>query len=905
MKKTLRKKITSFIVAVCLTIGGVGLLNFGKISLNNSHAASSLAGESEFYGAQLSGQASKFYAALESMKTQGKFKVGDDFDLLSNGTLTTSQIAEYAKGNDELVVAFEKAKDAYYLDHPEVFYVDFDSLDLSFTKTANGKYEAVIGAGDAETYIADGLNDLTLQTEIDYFEGEGILNFIPSEEDLNGFTKTQLIEYVNEKIVNSLSLGFSQTFTEVFSSSAYGAMKYFHVSAEGYARLFKSCMNAVGVECVQVVGYVANEDASSFKYHSWNCVKLDDGKWYAVDTALNDVQSTDKYLLAGSEILNVTHIENMILSSNGTALKTPAIEKQGLADTLLSVETSVAGGEMIMAISYNGKSATELALDELYLVATYKSIKLGNFITTKIEPIYLTEESTTTKISKITLDDTYPFVIVGVTAKVPDEETTYTELDVKDFINYKVIKNEVYGADEEARRPEVSSVSAVCVGSEATTENVKTLNSDEVWEITLKYDENLVVAVDSVPVNIRVFSTECENIEDYVIVENVVFDEKTPNEIKFKFTPSKKVTHANMAYHFVPTNILKQSDVVYLEPNYATIQFERGYLDFSKVYGSESVNKEEIKKPTIVDYSNIEISSWSYLNNHFFTETQKSEMVLISTKPTTNEIKGINTQVKSVVGEGNELLKVDAFELEFAIFGIIPTVTSGTYFKVALAFPEGYSYKDLCNGKTFEVYQFEKDSYGTVDYDSIEKLDAVVTEYGITTETTNMGYFAVVARTSETSAEKYVYARGVNFGGNIEKVAENDTEKLINSISSGEITYAITTNDGYEIEAILLNGQDVSNKLANGKLTLTYEDLASNNVVEVVYVSSESYDAESDETNLTIEFLKNQKLKYVNDSQPNKLGTGTIVLIIVCSVVFAVAAVAVTTIIVKKKVIKK
>ena len=49
--------------------------------------------------------------------------------------------------------------------------------------------------------------------------------------------------------------------------------------------------------------------------------------------------------------------------------------------------------------------------------------------------------------------------------------------------------------------------------------------------------------------------------------------------------------------------------------------------------------------------------------------------------------------------------------------------------------------------------------------------------------------------------------------------------------------YTVTADAGYKVNRVLLNGQDVTAKMAGDKLTLTYADLAKNNELEVTFVS--------------------------------------------------------------------
>ena len=81
------------------------------------------------------------------MNEDGIFKTGDgSLDLIKKGFMSKSYANEFAYGDTRTLSAFAAARDAFYLDHPEIFYVDFDKLTLSFYKKGSS-HIAEIGAG--------------------------------------------------------------------------------------------------------------------------------------------------------------------------------------------------------------------------------------------------------------------------------------------------------------------------------------------------------------------------------------------------------------------------------------------------------------------------------------------------------------------------------------------------------------------------------------------------------------------------------------------------------------------------------------------------------------------------------------------------------------------------------------
>ena len=137
------------------------LLDFtgGKAYASSLGSGQAAQGERErYYYGQLPEEAQGFYDAMYNMYVQGILKTGTgDYDLTANGHLSQGQLEGYANGNMTLLSYMGAARDAFYADYPEIFYVDFSYLSLRITKKGT-EYRAYLGPGRSENYFVKGFS---------------------------------------------------------------------------------------------------------------------------------------------------------------------------------------------------------------------------------------------------------------------------------------------------------------------------------------------------------------------------------------------------------------------------------------------------------------------------------------------------------------------------------------------------------------------------------------------------------------------------------------------------------------------------------------------------------------------------------------------------------------------------
>ncbi len=199
--------------------------------------------------------------------------------------------------SDTTMKDVEKSMQAFFTDHPEVFYVDneytistkktlFNSyVELNVTYTIKTKEELDAKINEVETKINEYLSEAEGK---DGFDAELILH------DKLG----QKIEYFNYEKIEDVPQE---------CHSIYGAFVNGKAVCDGFSKALQILLDRKGIENILVLGTLENES------HAWNLVKLDD-EWYNVDLtsdkAIKDVDANiilHTYFNATTSKMETTH----------------------------------------------------------------------------------------------------------------------------------------------------------------------------------------------------------------------------------------------------------------------------------------------------------------------------------------------------------------------------------------------------------------------------------------------------------------------------------------------------------------------------------------------------------------------------------------------------------------------
>ena len=251
-----------------------------------------------------------------------------------------------AEAQTELVLAVQGGVAALIDDHPEMFWLGAYKLSYSYSyRVSGGVYTLSVSSitctmqYDTAVYAdkASVTDDYTrMMAAFDAFE-------------VKGYTRYEKVKSIHDTIAKQVS--YDSTFTNGTAHQPTSVfLEPFLPVCEGYAEAFKMLCDREGIPCVIVVG------KSGDGGHAWNYVKMEDGKWYAVDLTWDDqssifydfflvgANSTNRYFdndsttFADAHIATGDHfINSSFVLTYPTLCETPYAQTLGRANTDIAV----------------------------------------------------------------------------------------------------------------------------------------------------------------------------------------------------------------------------------------------------------------------------------------------------------------------------------------------------------------------------------------------------------------------------------------------------------------------------------------------------------------------------------------------------------------------------------------
>lgn len=808
-----------------------------------------------YYYSQLNDKSKKIYQAIDDMKKQNILKSGNGYyDLIANNILTENEVKKYELNNEQILKDFGAARDAFYLDNPDIFYVDFNKLSISFYRHGQ-KYLARIDSGREASFYND---EITNEEQINELENQlekSINNYL---SNLDNLEKEAIIKEINNRLINNVEYSFEANGIAIQKANirtVLGGLVYKYAVCEGYSRAFKLLMDAINIQTVQVIGYVLNSEG--IEPHSWNYVQLNN-KWYLVDPTFND-SNNNKYLLIGKNEATI-YKESNIISNSGFEFKYPSLATynygtEEIKTTITYDKNSEPYSQTVKYEYLNYPSAKAMQENNLYLVARHEYFNNDDSYVgwTNCYALYLYEGNK----NEITFNQNVLSTEFLVTTQVPNEQGLYQALD-EDLIVAKsdIIYNDIY--NESSNNPKVLEI---------TPSPTTVLEVDKTYDVSIKYNLNIKKIDETKEINVYVYNEKSSNLNDYIKINNVRIVNN--NTITFTLTPSKMYEHDNLSYKFIPINIVGINN----QPlQYGNLVFARPWVVCSKVFNDQRLYIDAIASPTLIDNSDLSMNGFLDNNGNQISQNQRSQLVLVTSKPSTQDDKKMNEMVKEI--NENEILESSTYELDLHVCGGVTKIPEGSYVKVAFGFPEGYSAKD--KGVTFKVYHFKKDVLGNIDPSLTEEIDCVVTEYGIIVVVSDFSPFMVVA-VKETTDYKNIYVTSSSTHGKIQgTIYANDSTSKINSISKitkdSKVVYQIIPDDGYTVDYVTLNGNII--KVEDNCIELSYNDIEKDNELIIHYLADDVKEKNSKEG-----------LVFINARSETTFNIMPIAIIIICVIV--------------------
>lgn len=299
----------------------------GFDSLDNSkveNVAPNVVAHNKFYYSQLDSYGKKIYDKLESntenMK-DGLFKVDYKYDF--------DDLLHTENGSTVLDNAYKHGVCAYFLENPDLFYLNINKLCIITKKTILPiftSYQVSIGAEEG-SYLQSGYIDKVqinnTKSTLDSIKAQ----IVDACKDKTDYDKVKI---VHDYLVDTIE--YEQN-DDNNTYNIYGALVNKKAVCEGYSRAFKYILDDLGIATVLVYGEAINTNGER-ESHTWNYVYLKDN-WYAVDVTWDDPilrkgTMTDEikysYFLKGSDEFFVDHVESYQIAE-GTNFKYPELCK--------------------------------------------------------------------------------------------------------------------------------------------------------------------------------------------------------------------------------------------------------------------------------------------------------------------------------------------------------------------------------------------------------------------------------------------------------------------------------------------------------------------------------------------------------------------------------------------------
>ncbi len=822
-----------------------------------------------YYYDQLSAEAKSVYDAMYGMYEQGILKTGTErYDLVANGHMTQDELAACEGKYDSLLKAFGAARDAFYADYPEIFYVDFSALSITVEGNEESGYRAYLGAKDEESvYFTKGF-DGKEQVENAIKEQEAKINRIAGEAKKAETVKEQVIaahDAILKDTVYKLETNCSEGNTGHIRTS-YGALVKGESLCEGYARAVKSVLDAMGIKSVLVQGYYQESDGSR-NLHMWNYVQID-GTWYGVDATANDGMedgaASDTYLLADSSVMKEHHVPDGIMSPAGFLFTYPVLA--GGSGDASSVGTTDSEGYKIVfdqdGLRVGYRSGTELEGETGVFKVSYKGLgykdaveKEGVYILSRFyQYVPATGED---EPGKWGYSDPTPFMMPQL------KDALVIANSNSRLIEFAVTKmapaGPLYGddkltAEELSRNWEFQGTEEDFLVSTGQLENPKGnyvpapwatrlipgntgfLTMGNTYSITAVYDEQLE-EYDGKKAGYKLTVKDGWSAAANSKIEKFSWD--GDRTITFDFTPSEMLADNYATYEFEITGLRGKGSLK--EPHSFTYDVKKKISICA--YRPQGYYFNVGAKPQLLEPGDLSSKGWVLASGEKL-EDVVSNVTIVASKPVLSVSEPDKNQKKEMLDkikeEGDTVLQSATYNIDLMLCNK-SIVSTGSSVRISVGFPEGYGADT--EGVVYKAYHFIKKGGKIVD---VEEIDCAVTQYGLVIACKSFSPYAVVAVKDDKAVKDVRKVLLLNSeGGEI-----TGSDKICKLERDKSQTVTLKAKDGYCIKSVNLSGKELNvTDVRSMNVQLAFNDLAyDENILEVTFAVEKQKEETQEET---------------------------------------------------------
>lgn len=852
MKSTGIKGIKRSIVFLLITALALplGLAGFGS-SMDRVEAQTAA---TRYFYSQLTEKEKLFYDAMEQMNTTGLFKTGtEDFDL--SGQLSQADLASYANGYPDLLNWMGAARDAFYFDHPDIFYVDFSALSLRVTIDTKGVYHAYLGAGRRDNYFNQGFTSPE-QVEAAIEKYEKTINAIVEEAkglktDENMSLPRRQIVWVHNYITKNTAYKLESDYAGrpgdngiYLIRTAYGSLVNGESACEGYSRAVKAILDRLGIPCVLVQG-VYRHTENQVEPHMWNYVMLNENSrdvWYGLDATMDDPivssakgpvsgKESEEYLLVGSDLMGIRHVPLGALSSVNREFTYPTLSVKGKdfeiiqnSDGLeVKYDTGIFEGTSsgFFRVSYQGMGYARAAAEGKYLLSRFYQYVPGKneddpeeYVHNEwayVEPhLYPAIEDTDEYVlfpvphciyAEFAITEIPPNVPTDLSQFDPEKHSYYFQGDPLLFTAQSRIFFNPEGTYVAPPYPESCSPSLT-----------SRMYMEQSYDMSITYNDKLVQVEGETPWY-SITSTGPTAVANSKI-ENFQWD--GDRTVTFRFTPSRMFADESVYYNFQFTGLVGEiSGKPPLEMVYPVVTQTSPYS--CKLCG-DYYDWKLFGKPSLLESGDLSMSDWKTSDGSAVSDLLKDRIALVVTPVGS----GQQTTMDSLIaGEnpGHAVKESATYNITLTVCKAM-VVKTGQRIKISVGFPEGYGPED--EGVTFKAYHFTRDSAGNVT--GVEEIPCVITQFGLIIYCDSFSPFALAVVEGEDTrqATERTLILSQSYGGEIS--ARNDDILTLKQNETATIT--ITADSDYLIQQVSVGSKTA--EISDDKtmtLQISYSDL--------------------------------------------------------------------------------